>query len=108
MGTQAAAIFFLGSHWCPAAAWSRDVTEQAPSEPGRQGGLLPDLLKTPTDQLCRTHSKFLFSPAVLPATLEASIAAHGFPLLTLPSVEVRSRHTVREPVLGLTLFSPQL
>lgn len=59
--------------------------------------LLPDLLKhisyaglTPSLLMPET---LLFSPAALPGTLEGSISAPGFPLLTLPSVEVRSRHT---------------
>lgn len=97
----------LFSPWLPLVPSS---SPRAGMSQSRQRGLLPDLLKhqhisyaglTPS---LLVPEMFLFSPAVLPGTLEGSISARGFPLLTLPSVEVRSRHTLKEPLLGLSLF----
>lgn len=113
-GHPVSSYFFLGSHWCPAATleqechwagtmWARET--RGPSQPSLKhqhisyAGLTPSFLMPET---------FLFPTAVLPGTLGASISAHGFLLLTLPSVEVRSRHPVWEPVLGVSLFPPQL
>lgn len=106
MGTQSAVIFSLA----PTGAqqgWSRDVTEQGcVSQEGSSqtslehqhisyAGLTPSFLMP-------KHSSSLLQ---LFLGLEGSIPAHGFPLLTLPSVEVRSRHTLQEPVLALSLLS---
>lgn len=107
-GLSVSSYFFLGSQ----SSWSRVVTEQGCLLWAREvRGFLPNLLKTPTHQLCRTPSKLPHAKNV--PLLSCSSCwdfgrLHFSPWVSFAHTALCGGEVHTHPVLGVSLFFPSI